>query len=310
MQNSQPQQPLSIDTNSNPDTSGCLVASGWPLRWELLMRYRLIEIVALWEGRLTTNHLCNSFGIARQQASKDINAYLRDIAPGNLVYDGKLKGYKPAANFTPKVTSGLADEYLHALASTKDFAHTFSQLDLGFAHTEMLTPPLRQVNPDILRALVQAARDGKKLDMGYVSLTSPDEESRIIAPHTLVCTPLRWHVRAYCEKNREFRDFVLSRFRGINGIEGDAEMTKEQDERWNTTIDIVLVPDSRLTDYQKAIIAEDYNMQHGKRVFSVRSALVPYALQALNLDLAKIEARPEAQQIMVANLDEVKRHAF
>ena len=284
--------------------------TGWPIRWELLMRYRLIEIVALWEGRLTTNHLCNSFGIARQQASKDINAYLRDVAPGNLVYDSKLKGYKPSDTFTPKVTSGLADEYLHALASTKDFAHTFSQLDLGFAHTEMLSPPIRQVNPDILRALVQAARDGKKLDMGYVSLTSPDEESRIIAPHTLVCTHLRWHVRAYCEKNRDFRDFVLSRFRGINDIEGDADMRQEDDERWNTMVNIILVPDSRLSDYQKAIIAEDYNMIEGKRVIPVRSALVPYAVQALNLDLAKIEARPEAQQIMVANLDEVRAHAF
>lgn len=274
------------------------------------MRYRLIEIVALWEGRLTTNHLCNSFGIARQQASKDINTYLHEVSPGNLVYDSKLKGYKPSDSFTPKVTSGLADEYLHALASTKDFAHTFSQLDLGFAQTEMLTPPLRQVNADILRVLVQAARDGKKIDMGYVSLTSPDEESRIIAPHTLVCTPLRWHVRAYCEKNRDFRDFVLSRFRGTNGIEGDADMTKEQDERWNNKIDIVLIPDSRLSDYQKAIIAEDYNMAGGKRVIPVRSALVPYAVQALNLDLAKIEARPEAQQIVVANLDEVRAHAF
>ena len=274
------------------------------------MRYRLIEIVALWEGRLTTNHLCNSFGIARQQASKDINAYLREVAPGNLVYDSKLKGYKPSDSFTPKVTSGLADEYLHALASTKDFAHTFSQLDLGFAHTEMLSPPMRQVNPDILRALVQAARDGKKIDMGYVSLTSPDEESRIIAPHTLVCTHLRWHVRAYCEKNRDFRDFVLSRFRGINDIEGDADKSREDDKRWNTIVNIVLVPDSRLTDYQKAIIAEDYNMVEGKRVIPVRSALVPYAVQALNLDLAKIEARPEAEQIMVANLDEVRGHAF
>jgi len=284
--------------------------TGWPIRWELLMRYRLIEIVALWEGRLTTNHLCNSFGIARQQASKDINAYLREIAPGNLVYDSKLKGYKPSDTFTPKVTSGLADEYLHALASTKDFAHTFSQLDLGFAHTEMLSPPMRQVKPDILRALVQAARDGKKIDMGYVSLTSPDEESRIIAPHTLVCTPLRWHVRAYCEKNRDFRDFVLSRFRSINDIEGDAEMRLEADERWNTMLNITLVPDSRLSDYQKAIIADDYNMLDGKRVIPVRSALVPYAVQALNLDLTKIEARPEAQQIVVANLDEVRAHAF
>ncbi|HEY9459587.1 MAG TPA: hypothetical protein VIR04_02170, partial [Paralcaligenes sp.] len=64
----------------------------WPLRWDLLLRYRLIEIVAQWEGRLTTNHLCDSLGIGRQQASKDINSYLKDIAPGNLVYDRHLKG--------------------------------------------------------------------------------------------------------------------------------------------------------------------------------------------------------------------------
>ena len=82
----------------------------WPIRWDLLLRYRLIEIIALWEGRLTTNHLCDTFGIGRQQASRDINNYLKDIAPGNLDYDKHLKGYKPAATFTPAVTSGSADE--------------------------------------------------------------------------------------------------------------------------------------------------------------------------------------------------------
>ena len=33
----------------------------WPIRWDLLLRYRLIETIALWEGRLTTNHICHSF---------------------------------------------------------------------------------------------------------------------------------------------------------------------------------------------------------------------------------------------------------
>jgi hypothetical protein len=47
----------------------------WQTRWDLLLRYRTIEIIALWEGRLTTNHLCATFGIGRQQASKDINTY-------------------------------------------------------------------------------------------------------------------------------------------------------------------------------------------------------------------------------------------
>ena len=77
----------------------------WPIRWDLLLRYRLIETIALWEGRLTTNHICHSFGIGRQQASKDINTYLRELAPGNLVYDRHLKGYVPARDFKPVVSA-------------------------------------------------------------------------------------------------------------------------------------------------------------------------------------------------------------
>ncbi|PAO90322.1 hypothetical protein BV581_21155, partial [Stutzerimonas stutzeri] len=41
------------------------------VRWDLALRYRLIETVAWWEGRLTTGHLMQSFGISRQQASAD-----------------------------------------------------------------------------------------------------------------------------------------------------------------------------------------------------------------------------------------------
>ncbi len=278
--------------------------------WEVAMRYRLIEIIALWEGRLTTNHLCNTFSIKRQQASKDINRYNKDIAPGNLVYDRKLKGYRPSENFKPLFTKGLADEYLHAMASNCEITHTFSSLDLGFDQTEMLHPPVRQLNHEILRALVQAARNGEKIDMGYVSMTSPDEESRIITPHTLVFTPLRWHVRAYCEKNRDYRDFVLSRFRSVNGIEGPSENLKEQDRRWNAKVNIILKPDPRLTPYQKTIVEHDYGMNDGKLVIATRSALIPYAIQLLNIDLSKLENKPEAQQIIVENLEEVKRHAF
>ncbi len=287
-----------------------VVKSQLPYSWEVLMRYRLIEIIALWEGRLTTNHLCNSFQIKRQQASKDINRYNNEIAPGNLVLDRKLKGFRPSDTFKPLFTKGIADEYLHAMASRREIAHTFSSLDLGFDQTEMLHPPVRHVNHDILRALVQAARNGQKIDMGYVSMTSPDEESRIITPHTLVFTPLRWHVRAYCEKNRDYRDFVLSRFRGINGVEGPSTNLKEQDTRWNQQVDIVLKPDPRLTDYQQKIVEHDYAMKDGKHVISTRSALIPYAVQLLNIDLGKLESKPEAQQIVIDNLDEVKRHAF
>jgi hypothetical protein len=39
------------------------------VRWDLALRYRLIETVAWWEGRLTTGHLMQSFGISRQPSA-------------------------------------------------------------------------------------------------------------------------------------------------------------------------------------------------------------------------------------------------
>ena len=62
----------------------------WPYRYDLLQRYRLIEIVALWEGKLNAGHLVEHFGIGRQQASKDINTYLKEIAQGKFVKRNKI----------------------------------------------------------------------------------------------------------------------------------------------------------------------------------------------------------------------------
>lgn len=278
----------------------------WPYRWDLLSRYRLIEIVAQWEGRLTTNHLVNSFGIGRQQASKDINAYLRDVAPGNLAYDRHLKGYRPAESFRPVVTSGLADEYLHVMSRSKDITHTFQGLDLGFARTHILEVPSRSIRPAILRPLIQAVREGRRVEAEYVSMANPEPEIRVLAPHTLVCTPLRWHVRAYCEKNRAYRDFVLSRFRGEPDLMDESDHGADADNLWNTELTVVLKPDPRLDRPQQAIIAADYGMTRKALRVKTRAALVEYLLQALNLDPRKVEAKATAQQIVVANYSEIE----
>ncbi len=96
-----------------------------------------------------------------QQASKDINTYLADIAPGNLVYDKHLKGYKPSDSFSPKLTSGHADEYLHILSRSEDMTVTFNELDMGFEHSTMVRPVTRNISPQVLRPLVQAIREKK-----------------------------------------------------------------------------------------------------------------------------------------------------
>ena len=139
-------------------------------RWEQLLRYRFIEIIALWEGKLTTKHLCEVFGIGRQQASKDINNYKRSIGPGNLEYDGTARGYRPSARFRPTVTQGKTEEYLDILAGGSEIQQILGQLPDLLTATEVLSAPTRQVPPSILRPLIRAAKDHLRVEVDYVSL--------------------------------------------------------------------------------------------------------------------------------------------
>lgn len=55
---------------------------------------------------------------------------------------------------------------------------------------------------------------------------NPETDGRIFSPHTFVKAGGRWHVRGYCEKiARDYRDLVLSRFRGEAVIEGTSAHT-------------------------------------------------------------------------------------
>ena len=251
-----------------------------------------------------------TFGIGRQQASKDINNYLREVGPGNLEYDKFLKGYKPTADFTPAVTRGIADEYLHLMARNNELNDVFESLALNNANAESLSVPVRDVKPEVLRPIMRAARQQKRLDVDYVSINNPDHEGRIIVPHTLVHTGLRWHVRAWCEKNQEYRDFVLSRFRDIPEIMDDSEHGIEGDTHWNTRVTIRIAADPRLSAEQQKVIEHDYGMLEGVLAVSTRGKLVPYALKLLHIDHKEQKEDPTAQQIIVQNRDELEPWLF
>ncbi|MDG2410429.1 MAG: WYL domain-containing protein [Halioglobus sp.] len=282
----------------------------WPFRWDLLLRYRFIETIALWEGRLTTRHLCDTFGIGRQQASKDINNYNRKVGPHNLEYDKYLKGYKPTERFNPVVTRGLADEYLHLMARNNELLNVFESLALDVANAEVLTHPVRQVRPEVLRPLMRAARQQKRLEVDYVSVNHPDREGRIIVPHTVVYTGLRWHVRGWCEKNKAYRDFVLSRFRGEPEIMDESEHGIEGDTEWNLRVTIRIAADQRLTAAQREVVEVDYDMQDGVLEIPTRARLVTYVLQLLNIKPTAIADDPTAQQIVVQNKEELAPWLF
>ncbi|MFJ4453070.1 helix-turn-helix transcriptional regulator [Pseudomonas sp. NPDC089392] len=276
-------------------------------RWDLALRYRLIETVVWWEGRLTTNHLIQSFGISRQQASKDINTYINDYASKNLVYDKQIKGYVPTRQFKPLFIDDSASAYLDLLNQNNERAPHIEGLALAYAHTEVLKVPDRSVKPEVLRPLLKACREKRRLDIEYVSFNSPEPEGRTIAPHTLVYTGMRWHVRAYCEKNRMYRDFVLSRLRGVPDLhDGETENGIEQDVEWNTQVDVIFKPDERLTPAQRAIIEVDFGMAEGQLVVGSSQALVKYVVKRFGVNPNVHDARPEAQQLVLANRAELR----
>jgi predicted DNA-binding transcriptional regulator YafY len=282
----------------------------WPFRYDLLQRYRLIEIVALWEGKLNAGHLVDYFGIGRQQASKDINEYLHSVGPGNLIYNSSLKGYEPADTFKPKVTSGEVDEYLQLVHRNSDLTNTFEDMTLGFDYTHMMPLPKYTVNPEVLREIVKACRYNERIDVDYRSVNAPDKDGRIIVPHAIVHSGMRWHVRAFCEKNQDYRDFVLTRFYGTPEHLGKSSKTSQDDIAWHTLVNVCFTTDQRLSDEQQAVVANDYGMTDNRLLVQVRGALVQYLLQKMRIDINVISADPRAQQIVIQNMDAVKQWLF
>ena len=274
-------------------------------RWEQLLRYRYIELIALWEGRLTTRQLCETFSIGRQQANKDLTSYRRGLTRGDLVYDAVAKYYSPSEDFAPTLTQGLASEYLQMAAQQSDVQQILGDLPVASANVEVIAAPLREVPASLLRPIIRAMAECRRIDVDYVSLNNPDREGRIIVPHTLVWTGYRWHVRAWCEKNRDYRDFVLSRFRGDADLMDTSDHTEADDQAWHTHVTLEITPDNRLTPDQQEVIAHDYGMTNGQLKLTVRAKLAPYLLQLLNLNVGKQLEDARAQQIVLANYDEI-----
>jgi len=260
-------------------------------------RFWLIELIAYWEGRLTTTHLREFFGISRQQASADIRRY-RETHPGNLPdYQHSDKAYLPSPEFERRYISADVAEYLNWMAglSTRSLPdHPSCQLS-----NLVLKHPARNVTPQLIRPLVRAIREQRRVEVDYVSIAKPNREGRIIVPHTFVNTGLRWHLRAWCEKNQGYRDFVLSRFHGQPEVLGKSPHSADGDTAWNTEITLVLQPDQRLSPEQKAVLQHDYNMEGGQLCLKTRAPLANYLLKEMQVNTKMLDGRPEAQQLVL-----------
>lgn len=269
-------------------------------------RHFFIELIAYWEGKVNANNIASQFNLSRQQCSAALQQY-QQLAPLNLEYNASLKAYIPNDNFRLHFISGDVLEYLQ-------WVHT-GQVKLNPSFTPSLSNlslalPPRKVSPIIMRAIVSAIREQKRIEVDYVSLNNPNREGRVIAPHSFINTGMRWHLRAWCEKSAQYRDFVLSRFRGEPELLNKTSHTAEQDTAWNTQVKILLQPDPRLLPEKREVLENDYQMQNGQLEIMTKGCLVNYLLRELQINTKMLDGTPEAQQLVCVNLADIKAWLF
>jgi len=278
------------------------------VRWGVERRLEFIEFRLFWEGRVNRADLIDTFGISVPQASKDLSLY-QERAPGNVEYDKSAKRYVASKNFEPLFLDTDPDGYFSRLRAIAEGSSNSENSWLATApEVDMALTPKREVDRRVLRAILAAIRDGYSVEILYQSMNKarPDPTWRRITPHAFGYDGLRWHVRAYCHEEQNFRDFLLPRALDLREPGTPGEMA-ENDQLWNQRFNLEVGPHPALTPAQKQVVAKDFGMKDGKRTISVRHAMLFYVLKKLGLLNDPQNEDPRLHHIVVLNKEEVRR---
>ncbi|WOL26312.1 MULTISPECIES: WYL domain-containing protein [Pseudomonas] len=253
-----------------------------------------------WVGALNRSDLVLRFGISPPQATNDFSLY-QTLAPTNIRYDAKRKLYVCGDDFVPLFPK---DHELWLKESTVEDA-ALQTIPLVGA-----TSLKRGIDPALVQLISRAARNKTPLRILYQSMKSSEPEERIVSPHAIVETEVRWHVRAWDEKRQTFLDLVPSRIIKAMPESSVAWVPKEQDDEWNRMVEIILIPSRKLSENQRRIAEGDYQMTEGRRVLLVRACMVYYQLSAMYMvDAVRYhEGQPQERDfgIAVANWKELQ----
>ena len=265
----------------------------------------LIELLAYWQGKVNSKDLIDAFLISATQAKKYLSAY-NSFYPSQLIYNRSVKAHQTQTEFNAQFISTDVAEYLDWLNGYRAKTSNSNQSSIS---TELKLPS-RRVSPQVMRGLIGAIKQRKRVDVEYLSLNTSSFEDRVIQPHSLVKTGLRWHLRGYCEYRSEFRDFVLSRFRGTPLLMDHATFFEKDDPGWNTEIVLRIQPDPRFSKAQSAVIEQDYQMKNGELLIKTKPALAQYLIQEMRVRTEFLAKTPQQQQLVLVNESDVKEWLF
>ena len=245
-----------------------------------LERLSHIDFKLYFLGELRRADVAHRFGTGPAAATRDIALY-REIAPGNLALDNTDKVYRPTETFTPlfdhapqRVLTALSQGFGEGIDDNLQ-AQVRCEIPQALSLPKMST----------LAAITRAIHRGKAVRLGYTSVDSGYTEREFV-PLALVDIGIRWHVRAFDRRHREFRDFVLTRMENPVVLENSPvqrEETAEFDVQWSRIIELELVPHPEHP--RPEIVRMDYGIsEDGSLTVRVRAANAGYMLRRSAID--------------------------
>ena len=277
------------------------------LRWGVEQRLEFIEFRLFWEGGVNRSEITDYFGLSVPQASKDLSRY-QEIAPRNIEYDRSLKRYFATKSFKPKFLDPDSDRYLSYLRSLADELLTPAETWISVVPEIATLPfPHRNIEPAILKPILESVREKRSIRIYYQSLSSdrPEPIWREISPHAFAFDGFRWHSRAFCHIDKRFKDFLLPRILEI-GEQGDQLETSAHDDAWNEITVVSLQPHPDLSEQQQYVVARDFGMNNRRIDIKVRRALLYYFLKQMGLNFREHERPAHEQHVVLANPEDVK----
>jgi len=246
------------------------------LKFAQRVRLKYLDSLLFWESQANRKDLANQFGISEAQAALDFKEYLAAAPKNGLTYDPSLKRYVATPAFEPlSPPSPLTDWLAGAVQS-------------GDGLFDELAPLERQSDPFVEALLYRAARDEMSLQISYQSMTRPKPIRRWITPVHFASDGNRIHVRAYCWKNSDYRDFVIARIdRNSSSFRTRKDADLPDDVEWNTVVKVRLAIHPELTATQARAIRLEYGFEGKYLEVTVRKALLFYVDRQWGLDLER-----------------------
>ena len=245
-------------------------------------RLAFIEFRLWFLGDICRRDLMDRFGIAPAVATRDLAAY-RELAPGNIDFEGSRKVYICREPFAP-LFEHQAERVLSALS--KGFGDGTGERSVGYLSCEL---PLRlnKPSPPVLAVITRAIHQGKALRVNYHSLKKGASEREIV-PFALVDSGLRWHIRTYDRQSKEFRDLVISRIENpVLLADSPIEVHErwDQDDQWTRMVTLEMV--AHPGQAHPEIVARDFWIENDVLTVRTRAAVAGYVLQLWNVDCSR-----------------------